>query len=183
MLYRLIGGARAGVPAMPSVADIVLQMARKLQDDVAALTRLRKAGPPKTFPQFRQIRDKHHDILGLIFSIQQRLDETNGQLPANFPQWVVRQKLNALATFTDISHAFIGNPPIALTSSLGAFDLLQSERASFTEALQYFDMMLFEAGIDDRMADELDATRTKMEEILQMIDKLLISSPKILEEF
>lgn len=44
-------------------------------------------------------------------------------------------------------------------------------------------MMLFEAGIDDKTADELDATRTKIEEIIGMIDRLLVTSPKILEEF
>lgn len=168
---------------MPSVSEVVFQMARKLQDDVQALTRISRSGPPKTFPEFRQIRNRHQDILGLIFSIQQRLDDAKDQLPPNFAQWVVRQKLNALAAFTEISHKFIGNPPIALTSSLGAFDILQSERASYTEALEYFDMMLFEAGIDDKMADELDATRSKIEQILGMIEKLLETSPKILEEF
>jgi hypothetical protein len=168
---------------MPSVVEVVIQMARKLQGDVAALGRLRGAGKPKTFPQFREIRNKHHEISGLIFSIQERLDSAKQHLPPNFAQWVLRQKLTSLAIFTDISHQFIGNPPLALTSSLGAFDLLVSERQSFQEALQYFDTLLFEAGIDDKMADELDATRCKIEEILQMIEKLLTTSPKILEEF
>lgn len=168
---------------MAKVVDIVLQMAKKLQSDISAFNRMRAAGPPKTFPMFREIRNKYREILGLIFSIETRLPETKDSLPSNFPQWLVRQKLNALAIFTDISHAFIGNPPLALTSSLGAFDLLSSERQSFQESLQYFDMMLFEAGIDDKTADELDATRTKIEEILGMIDRLLVTSPKILEEF
>lgn len=168
---------------MPSVVEVVIQMARKLQGDVAALGRLRGAGTPKTFPQFREIRNRHHEISGLIFSIQERLDGAKQHLPPNFAQWVLRQKLTSLAIFTDISHQFIGNPPLALTSSLGAFDLLVSERQSFREALQYFDTLLFEAGIDDKMADELDATRCKIEEILQMIEKLLVTSPKILEEF
>ena len=44
-------------------------------------------------------------------------------------------------------------------------------------------MMLMEAGIDDKTADELDATRTKIEQILGMIDTLLEKSPKVLEEF
>jgi hypothetical protein len=168
---------------MGKVADIVVQMSRKLQDDLAALGRTRGKGPPKTFPAFREIRNKYREILGLIFSIETRVAEVKNELPPNYARWVVRQKLTALAIFTDISHAFIGNPPLALTSSLGAHDLLVSEKASFQESLNYFDMMLFEAGIDDKTADELDATRTKIEEILGMIDRLLVTSPKILEEF
>jgi hypothetical protein len=165
------------------VADVALMMARKLQIDIVALGRLRAAGPPKTFPAFREVRGKYREILGLIFSIQSRIAEAGDDLPPNFGQWAVRQKLSALAIFTDISHAFIGNPPLALTASLGAYDLLISEKQSFDESLQYFDMMLMEAGIDDKMADELDATRTKIEQILGMIDNLLVTSPKILEEF
>lgn len=168
---------------MASMAQVVRQMARKLQGDLVAFNRIRAAGKPKTFPQFRDIRDRYRDILGLIFSIEERVPYVKDELPANMSQWVVRQKLNGLAMFTEISYLFIKDPPIALTSSLGAFDLLQSEQASFTKSLEFFDMMLFEAGIDDKMADELDATRCKIEEILKMIEKLLVKSPKILQEF
>ena len=93
------------------------------------------------------------------------------------------QKLTAIAYFTDISHAFVSDPPLALTSSLGAFDVLQAEQKAFSETLNAFDMMLMEAGIDDKTADELDATRTKIEEILGMIATLLENSPKVLQEF
>lgn len=167
---------------MGKVGQVVLQMSRKLQSDMTALGRMRTA-VPKTFPAFREIRNRYREVLGLIFSIESRVPEAKDDLPPNFSQWVVRQKLTALAIFTDISHAFIGDPPLALTSSLGAHDLLESEKGSFQESLNYFDMMLFEAGIDDKTADELDATRTKIEEIMGMIDRLLVTSPKILEEF
>ncbi|HYG89103.1 MAG TPA: hypothetical protein VD978_22905 [Azospirillum sp.] len=170
-------------PADPRAANIVKQMARKLQADIAEMGRLRDGPPPKTFPQFREIRNQHREIQGLLFSIQERLAEAGNLLPPNFPQWLVRQKLNELAYFTDISHAFISDPPIALTHSLGAFDVLTSEQASSKEVLGYFDMMLFEAGIDDKTADELDATRTKIEATLAMIERLLEQSPKVLEEF
>ena len=170
-------------PADPRVANVVKQMARKLQADIADMGRLRNGPPPKTFPQFREIRNKHREIQGLMFSIQERIVESGDLLPPNFAQWLVRQKLNELAFFTDISHAFISDPPIALTHSLGAFDVLTSEQTSFNEVLGYFDMMLFEAGIDDKTADELDATRTKIEETLAMIDRLLDQSPKVLQEF
>lgn len=169
--------------ADPRVANIVKQMARKLQADIVNMAKLRNGPPPKTFPQFRDIRNRHREIQGLMFSIQERIEECGSLLPPNFAQWLVRQKLNELALFTDISHAFISNPPIALTHSLGAFDVLTSEQASFNEVLGYFDMMLFEAGIDDKMADELDATRTKIDETLAMIGRLLDQSPKVLQEF
>ena len=169
--------------ADPRVANIVKQMARKLQADIADMGKLRNGPPPKTFPQFRMIRDRHREIQGLLFSIQERLEDSGDLLPSNFGQWLVRQKLNELAFFTDISHAFISDPPIALTHSLGAFDVLLSEQASFNEVLGYFDMMLFEAGIDDKTADELDATRTKIEATLAMLSTLLDQSPKVLQEF
>lgn len=166
----------------PRAADVVKQMARKLQDDIASFGRYRRL-IPKTVPQFRDIRNIFREIDGLIFAIQERLPDVAAKLPPNFGQWVVRQKLNSLAIFTDVSHAFIKNPPIALTQSLGAFALLENEHANFTEVLSYFDMLVMEAGIDDKTADELDATRVKIEEVLKMIDELLKSSPKVLQEF
>ena len=168
---------------MGKVANIVVQMARKLTDDNARLGRVRNAGKPKTFPHFREIRNAYLDIQGLVFSIQERLQEAGDELPSNFPQWVIRQKLTAIAHFTDISYAFVSDPPLALTSSLGAFDVLQAEQKAFSETLNAFDMMLMEAGIDDKTADELDATRTKIEQILGMIETLLQNSPKVLQEF
>ncbi len=171
------------MPADPRAAHIVKQMARKLQGDIVEMGKRRNGPPPKTFPQFREIRNKHREIQGLMFSIQERIAESGDLLPPNFAQWLVRQKLNELASFTDISHAFVSDPPLALTHSLGAFDVLTSEQASFNEVLGYFDMMLFEAGIDDKTADELDATRTKIEATLAMLGTLLEQSPTPLQEF
>ncbi|MBP2301321.1 hypothetical protein [Azospirillum picis] len=168
---------------MARVTDVVLRMARKLTEDIANLGRQRAAGKPRTFPRFREIRAAYLDIQGLVFSIQEKLDAAGKELPPNFPQWVTRQKLTAIAIFTDISHSFISDPPLALTASLGAFDVLVAEQKAFNETLHSFDTMLMEAGIDDKTADELDATRTKIEQILGMIERLLKSSPKILEEF
>ena len=59
-------------PADPRVANVVKQMARKLQGDIAEMGRLRNGPPPKTFPQFREIRNRHREIQGLMFSIQER---------------------------------------------------------------------------------------------------------------
>ena len=61
--------------------------------------------------------------------------------------------------------------------------MLKAEQKAFSDTLNAFDMMLMEAGIDDKTADELDATRTKIEEILGMIETQLQKSPKVLEEF
>ena len=85
---------------MSRVVDVAVMMARKLQIDLVALGKLRAAGPPKTFPAFREVRSKYREILGLIFSIQSRIDEAGSDLPPNFAQWAVRQKLSALAIFT-----------------------------------------------------------------------------------
>ena len=56
----------------------------------------------------------------------------------------------------------------------------QADAAKGKEVVKFFDWA-FANG--DKMADELDATRTKIEQILGMIEKLLLTSPKILEEF
>lgn len=168
---------------MGKEVDIVLQMARKLTSDLNQLMRLRDLGTPKTFPRFREIRKVYLELQGLIFSIQERVPLAQQSLPGNFGQWIIRQKLTSIAYFTDISHAFVNDPPLALTSSLGAFDVLQAEQKAFNETLNAFDMMLMEAGIDDKTADELDATRTKIENVLMTIDVLLTKSPKVLQEF
>ena len=76
---------------MGKVAGIVVQMARKLTDDNARLGRVRNAGKPKTFPHFREIRNAYLDIQGLVFSIQERLQEAGDDLPSNFPQWVIHR--------------------------------------------------------------------------------------------
>ena len=163
--------------------EIVRQMARKLTSDLHHLMRLRDLGTPKTFPRFREIRKVYLELQGLIFSIQERIPQIKEGLPDNLAQWVIRQKLTSISYFTDISYAFVNDPPLALTSSLGAFDVLQAEQKAFNETLNAFDMMLMEAGIDDKTADELDATRTKIESVLLTIDELLTKSPKVLQEF
>jgi hypothetical protein len=73
--------------------------------------------------------------------------------------------------------------PLTLTHSLGAWDILSDEMTAFGTVNGYFDMMIFEAGIDDKTADALEATRIEIEEIVGMLDTLLKSSPKRLEEF
>lgn len=175
-------GDRA-VRAAAKEAEIVTRMTQKLSADIAALER--RAGGPRieTFPAYKEARAAYLDIQGLVDTIQDRGARVPKLLPAGFAQWVLRAKLKALSVFTDISHTFISDPPITLTQSFGAWDVLNSERANFSEVLGYFDMMLMEAGIDDRTSVVLDETRTKIEEIMGMIDRLLETSPPPLTEF
>ena len=128
------------------------------------------------------------DIQGLVWMIQERSRGRAGLLLAHLPQWTVRAKLKALSVFTAICHAFMAHPPSAMTTSLGAYDVLHLERASFQEASAYFDAMLLEAmlleaGIDDKTADLLDTTRQQIETILATIDRLLAANPPRLLEF
>ncbi|WP_236025221.1 hypothetical protein [Arenibaculum pallidiluteum] len=164
-------------------AEIVMDMSRKLSRDIATLEKRFHAVRIETFPAYKEARAAYLDIQGLVDTIQERGARVPKLLPPNFTQWVLRAKLKALSIFTDISHAFISDPPITLTKSFGAFDVLKSEHANFSEVLGYFDMMLMEAGIDDKTSEILDATRTRIEEILQMIDRLLETSPPPLTEF
>lgn len=164
-------------------ARTVKEMARKLALDVAAIEKRALAPPPGTVRHYAQLRMTYLEILGLIISIQERIPRIDREAPADFGQWVVRMKLRALAAFTSLSLAFLEDPPVAITQAIGARDVLQAERENFTEVLGVFDAMLFEAGIDDRTADALDATRTSIERILARLELLLARSPEALPEF
>ncbi len=162
------------------VLSIIKRMVRKLKGDIADMGRLHDGPPPEMIQQFREIRYRHNEIQGLLFSIQDRLKDADALLPTDFTQWLVRQKLNELSYFIDISHGFISNPPITLTHSLGSFDLLTAEKASLKEVLGDFDTMLSEAGIE---GDELHTTRSKIEDMIATIEELLKQAPKPLPEF
>lgn len=161
----------------------VLEMARKLAGDVVVLERMAAGTPPQTFPRYKEIRMVYLDILGLVFTIQEWVPRVAAEAPADFGQWVVRAKLRALTAFASISLGFLENPPVAITQAIGARDVLLSEESNFTEVLGTFDEMLLEAGIDDRMADALDATRTRIDRILARLSDLLADSPEALPEF
>lgn len=164
-------------------ARIVMAMARKLAGDVAAIERRALGPPPETFRHYKQLRNTYLEILGLIVSIQERIPRIGREAPADFGQWVIRMKLRALAAFTSICLTFLEDPPVAITQAIGARDVLIAEQKNFTEVLEVFDAMLFEAGIDDKTADALDATRTSIERILARLGQMLVHSPEALPEF
>ncbi len=168
---------------MSREARTVFEMSRKLVGDVTRLEQRATQPPPETFPRYKEVRAVYLEIQGLFYSIGERTPRIAGELPPDFGQWTVRLKLRALAAFTAVSIAFLQNPPLAITQAIGARDVLLAEQASFSEALSYFDGMLMEAGIDDQMADALDATRVSIEWIIQRLGELLLTSPESLPEF
>jgi hypothetical protein len=163
--------------------QIVIGMARTLADDIADLQRQSSRGVIKTFLHYKKVRENYLGIQSLIFTVEDRYPRVEQSLPTGFNQWVIRAKLKALSAFTHMSHMFFSNPPLTLTHSLGAWDILSDEMTAFGAVNGYFDMMIFEAGIDDKTADALEATRIEIEEIVTMLENLLKSSPKRLEEF
>jgi hypothetical protein len=170
-------------PSNPKDVQIVKGMSRTLADDIIALQRQSSSGSIQTFFHYKKVRENYIGIQSLIFSIEERHPKVEKSLPNGFNQWIIRAKLKALSAFTHLSHGFFSNPPLTLTHSLGAWDILSDEMSAFGTVNGYFDMMIFEAGIDDKTADALEATRIEIEQIVGMLENLLKSSPKRLEEF
>jgi hypothetical protein len=167
----------------PRDVDVVVGMSRKLTEDIARMQRQADGEPITTFLYYKKMREEYLNIQGLIFLIQERAERIPKQLPDGFHQWVIRGKLKALSAFTRVCHKFFSNPPITVTHSLGAWDILSEEQEKFRAVSGYFDMMIMEAGIDDKTADALESTRVEIEEIVTMLEHMLQTSPKRLEEF
>ena len=153
--------------------QIVIGMSRTLADDITALQRQSASKLIQTFLHYKKVRENYIGIQSLIFSIEERYPKVEESLPKGFNQWIIRAKLKALTAFTHLSHGFFANPPLTLTHSLGAWDILSDEMTAFGAVNGYFDMMIFEAGIDDKTADALEATRIEIEQIVGMLDNLL----------
>ncbi|MDR3515628.1 MAG: hypothetical protein P4M00_07425 [Azospirillaceae bacterium] len=164
-------------------AAIVGKMAKLLASDIRKMEQQALSDTIKTFLHYNRAREAYLSIQGLISTITERIPAAEAALPDGFATWVIRCKLRALSAFTRICHGFFRNPPLTLTHSLGAWDILSEERRNFDAVMQYFDSMIMEAGIDDKTADALEETRVQIEDILGMLEQLLTSSPKRLEEF
>ena len=164
-------------------AELVRQMATKLRQDIAVLEKFRDAGVPKNFLDFCRIRAHHNDIQGLIYVIQEKSEPVVELLPANMVDWVIQAKMKALGLFVEIARAFVGDPPLTLTGSLTARDVLANEQKNFSEAHIFFNKILMEQALDDKTADRLVNTLTLIEETIAIIEQLLSTSVNYLEEF
>lgn len=137
-----------------------------------------------TFPDYKRARARYLEIQALIFTITDKAEEApNRGVPADLKGWLVRMRLRAIASFTRMSLAFFHEPPDLLIHALGAYDLLQDERASLMSLLNDFDMMLMEAALDDKTSMELDKVREQMEQIVHLLDEHLKGAPAALRTF
>ena len=164
-------------------AQLVRQMAGKLRGDINTLEKFKNERPPSTFLEFCSIRRHHNDIQGLIYVIQERMPMVAELLPANIGDWIIQAKMKALASFIEISRKFVGDPPLTLTGSLTARDVLTNECKNFADARDFFNKILMEQALDDKTADALDRTLVMIDETIEIIDKLLAKSVNYLDEF
>jgi hypothetical protein len=162
---------------------LVLQMAKKLQRDIGILQRYRADQPPKAFFDFCRIRNHHNEIQGLVFVIRDKMAEISDLLPAGMDTWLMTAKLRAISIFVEISLEFVRNPPLTLTGSLTARDVLDNEMRNFSEARTFFNNMLMEQAVDDKLSDQLDRTLGMIDETIGIIEGLLAKSRNYLEEF
>ena len=163
--------------------NIAASMLKALLADVEAFNTLADTERVSKFDRYKQVRQQYKKIQQLINQLQQRATPGADLISAADASLVMRQKIAALRSFTTVSVYFFRNAPATVTQAIGARELLMDEQKLYSAAHEYFDMMLFEAGIDDQTADALEETRLQIEEIINMVDKLLVKSPRQLEEF
>lgn len=158
-------------------------MVKALLVDVEAFNALADSERVSKFDRYKQVRQQYKKIQQLISQLQARVAQGTDLITPQDAALIMRQKISALRSFTTVSVQFFRHAPPTVTQALGARELLMDEQKLYKGAHEYFDMMLFEAGIDDQTADALEETRLQIEEIISMVEKLLVRSPKKLEEF
>lgn len=136
-----------------------------------------------SFPDYKKARRTYHDIQAMIFTIGDKAESRPAEAPPELKSWLIRMRLRSIATFTRLSLAFFRDPPQLLVHALGAYEILQQEQEAFTKVLADYDMMLLEAAVDDKTADELDRVRTDMEEVVERLNELLKTAPPQLTIF
>lgn len=172
------------VPATPEqLRDVLQSMVGTLAASLNALDRLASGPAPATFLAYRKLRETYLEARDLIDAMEMRGRDLNALVPARFFVVMVQSKLRALSAYTLLADAFFREPPETVSRSLVAHEVLSDEREHFRRALAYFDQMLMEAEVDDKMADRLEETRQRLERIIAGIDLLLIDSPKPLTVF
>lgn len=137
----------------------------------------------RTFPEYKKARADYMEIQAMIFTITDKAGEMRSGVPDGLRPWLIRMRLRGVATFTKVSVTFFRNPPALLVQALGAYEILEMERESMTSLLSDYDMLLFEAGLDDKTADALDKVRVDIEEVVTHLTKLVQTAPPPLAKF
>lgn len=163
-------------------ATVLRQLVRSLSQAVAGFEGTADV-PRRTFPDYKKARAAYLEIQAMIFTVQDKAQESRAQAPQDLGAWLVRTRLRAIAAFTRVSLSFFRDPPALLVQALGAHEILDMEREAFEGVLKDYDMMLLEASVDDRKADELDKVRTQMEEVVRLLQDLLKTAPPPLAIF
>lgn len=164
------------------VGALLRQLATSLSSTVADFEKssTRKA---LTFPDYKKARRTYHDIQAMIFTISDKAESKPSEAPQELKSWLIRMRLRSIASFTRLSLAFFRDPPQLLVHALGAYEILQQEQEAFTKVLADYDMMLLEAAVDDKTADELDRVRLDMEDVVGRLNTLLKTAPPQLTVF
>jgi len=169
-------------PTREKLRDILQAMARTLAGQLKQLEALARTERIATFVRYKQIRERYLAARDLIDAMGERYPPIKDMMPPEFPQWLVKGKLRALAAYAVLADGFFREPPETVTRSLGAYEVLSDERNSMSRTLSYFDDMLMEAAVDDRAADALEGTRRRIEQVINGLDLLLMDSPSPLPE-
>ena len=82
----------------------------------------------RTVPEFRAVCALHDNIHALVVTIQDHAPLVQDRLPEGFRDWTLKARLKGLTTFAEIARAFVLDPPLALTQSLTARDVLTALR-------------------------------------------------------
>ncbi|HYC02629.1 MAG TPA: hypothetical protein VED40_05010 [Azospirillaceae bacterium] len=164
------------------VATLLKQLAGSLNSTLTAFEGTTHR-IPRVFTEYTRVRATYHEIQAMIFTINDKAQEKPKHAPPELKSWLTRMRLRAIAAFAKISLEFFRNPPLLLVQALGAYEILDHERHAFTAVLRDYDNMLLEAAVDDKTADELDRVRTYIEEVVQLLDKLLHNAPPQLRTF
>jgi len=171
-----------GSEALDQRTALLRSLSQSLARSVTAFEQTEQADL-RTFPDYKKSRAAYLEIQALIFMIGERAGEIPTGAPADLRSWLVRMRLRAVATFTRISLKFFRNPPALLIQALGAYEILEQELEAFDGVLKIYDMLLLEAALDDKTADELDLVRVQMEEVVGLLSQLLKTAPPPLTIF
>lgn len=166
-----------------SQAKVVVSMVATLREDVGKLSRLSKQRRIQKFDDYKRVRTGYRKLKNLMDNIGERSGAIEDRLPFKPDKEIMSNKIESLRAFSKLSWGFFEHAPMTVTAALGARDILMEEQVYFKTTFEYFDMMILEAGLDDKTSELLEQTREQIENILTKVDELLKESPEALEEF